>query len=526
MNYIDVTIIIGSLVVVVLVGLLASRGQDKSAKGYFLASGKMPWWLIGAGFVATSVSSEQIVGTVGATYTHGMGIANWEWFAPNKFFIIVIFIPLYLKNRITTIPDLLSRRYGSLCADIYSWVMLVAYIFIFMPPVLYGGSLAFSELAGWNFHVVLWTTVILVGLYTVQGGLKAVMWTDAVQCVMLIGGGVLLFFIALSQIYGGWGAMVEATPERFHLYHPPGDEMSPFLGFMAATVGLFLFYSAGSQVMIQRVLSARSTWDGMMGILFSCFINLLRPLVTCFLGLVVFHWIHVMHMAEPLENADTTFPFVLANMAPDWGLRGIVLTGFLAAVMSTISSLSNSTATIFSLDVYRKLINRDAPDSRVVAVGKLVSLGSLVVAGIVAPYIEHIGMFQYFQKGVTYLATPFICVILMGFFWKRSNNAAGLFGIVGGIIIQLAVVGLFWALDKKVHWLYSAFIAQVIIMCGMVIVSLFTAPPPREQWEPFRWTPDLLRNIEGSEGLRWYQTLKFWGLVFVAIWITLYWWFW
>ena len=263
-----------------------------------------------------------------------------------------------------------------------------------------------------------------------------------------------------------------------------------------------------------------------MGILFSCFINLLRPLVTCFLGLVVFHWIHVMHMAEPLENADTTFPFVLANMAPDWGLRGIVLTGFLAAVMSTISSLSNSTATIFSLDVYRKLINRDAPDSRVVAVGKLVSLGSLVVAGIVAPYIEHIGMFQYFQKGVTYLATPFICVILMGFFWKRSNNAAGLFGIVGGIVIQLAVVGLFWALDKKVHWLYSAFIAQVIIMCGMVIVSLFTAPPPREQWEPFRWTPDLLRNIEGSENLRWYQTLKFWGLVFVAIWITLYWWFW
>ncbi len=137
MNAIDAAIIVGSLVVVVLVGLLASRGQDKSAKGYFLASGKMPWWLIGAGFVATSVSSEQIVGTVGATYTHGMGIANWEWFAPNKFFIIVIFIPLYLKNRITTIPDLLSRRYGPLCADIYSWVMLVAYIFIFMPPVLY-----------------------------------------------------------------------------------------------------------------------------------------------------------------------------------------------------------------------------------------------------------------------------------------------------------------------------------------------------------------------------------------------------
>ena len=526
MNAIDATIIVGSLVVVVLVGLLASRGQDKSAKGYFLASGKMPWWLIGAGFVATSVSSEQIVGTVGATYTHGMGIANWEWFAPNKFFIIVIFIPLYLKNRITTIPDLLSRRYGPLCADIYSWVMLVAYIFIFMPPVLYGGSLAFSELTGWGFHVVLWTTVILVGLYTVQGGLKAVMWTDAVQCVMLIGGGVLLFFVALSQIDGGWGAMVEASPERFHLYHPPDNEMSPFLGFLAATVGLFLFYSAGSQVMIQRVLSARSTWDGMMGILFSCFINLFRPLVTCFLGLVVFHWIHVMKMAEPLENADTTFPFVLANMSPDWGLRGIVLTGFLAAVMSTISSLANSTATIFSLDIYGKLINRNAPDSRVVAVGKTVSLLSLILAALVAPYIEHIGMFKYFQKGVTYLATPFICVILMGFLWKRTNNAAGLFGIIGGIVIQLALVGTFYSLGIELHWLYIAFIAQVIIMAGMFAVSLVTLPPSRQQWEPFLWTPALLRNIEGGENLRWYQTMKFWGLVFLVVWLVLYWWFW
>ena len=523
MSTIDVAIIACSLVVVVLVGLWASRGQDRSARGYFLASGRMPWWLIGAGFVATSVSSEQIVGTAGATYTHGLGIANWEWFAPNKFLIILIFVPIYLKNRITTIPDLLSRRYGPRCADIYSWVMLVAYVLIFMPPVLYGGSLAFSELTGWDFYAVLWTTVVLVALYTVHGGLKAVMWTDAVQCVMLIGGGMLLFCVALAQIPGGWGAMVEASPDRFHLYHPPQDEMAPFLGFLAATVGLFLFYSAGSQVMIQRVLAARSTWDAMMGILFSCFINLFRPLVTCFLGLIVFHWIHVMNRAQPLENPDTTFPFALANMTPDWGLRGIVLTGFLAAVMSTISSLANSTATIFSLDVYKRLIHPDANDDRVVAVGKAVAMLSLVVAGLVAPFIEHVGLFRYFQKGVTYLATPFIAVILMGFFWKRSNYAAGLFGIVGGLLIQLAVVAGFYQLGIRLHWLYLGFIAQVAIMAGMLAVSLVTAPPAREQWEPFLWTPSLLKHIDGGERRPWYQTLVFWGIVFVIVWSLLYW---
>lgn len=526
MNAVDIAIIIVSLAVVVFVGLWASRGQEASARGYFLASGKMPWWLIGAGFVATSVSSEQIVGTVGATYTHGMGIANWEWFAPNKLIIVLVFIPIYLRNRITTIPDLLSRRYGPLCADIYSWVMLVAYVFIFMPPVLYGGSLAFSELTGWNFYVILWATVVLVAAYTVQGGLRAVMWTDAVQCVMLIGGGMLLFCIALWQIPGGWSAMVEASPERFHLYHPPDDPMAPFLGFLAATVGLFLFYSAGSQVMIQRVLSARSTWDGMMGIIFSCFINLLRPLVTCFLGLVVFHWVHVMQMAEPLENDDTTFPFALATLAPEWGLRGIVLTGFLAAVMSTISSLSNSTATMFSLDVYRKLINAEADDRHAVRVGKAAALFSLVVAGLVAPQIENFGLFKYFQTGVTYLATPFISVILMGFFWKRANYPAGVFGIVGGIAIQAGLVAVLHAWGVELHWLYIAFMAQVIIMVGMLLVSLAGPPPPREQWEPFYWRPSLLRHIDGAEGRPWWQTLRFWGFVFIVVWLFLYLWFW
>ncbi len=528
MQALDITIVGVSLVVVVAVGLWASRRQEKTARGYFLASGKLPWYIIGGAFVSTSVSSEQIVGTDGAAYTNGMGVANWEWFVlPVYTPLMVFFIPIYLKNRVTTVPELLGRRYGPLCADAYSWIMLVAYVFVFMVPVLYGGSLAFSELTGWSFHAVLWLIVALVGAYTIKGGLASVVWTDAIQCVMLIGGGLLLFFVALSQIDGGWSAMVEANPDRFHLYRPAGDETAPFLGLVFATFGVFLFYSAGNQVMVQRILGARSTWDGLMGIVFASYINFIRPLVTCFLGFVVYHWIHVMHRAEPLEHADMAFPFALSQLAPDWGLRGIVLTGFLAAVMSTISALANSTATIFSLDVYRKIISPEADDRRTVLVGRLASFTALALAGIVAPAVRHFGgIFQYFQTGVTYLATPFITAMLVGILWRRATYAAGIFCVVGGLIIQLAVaIGLPLA-GIHLHWLYCGFIAQVIIVIGMVVVSLMTAPPSEEQWKPYRWSPSLLKQYAEDDPKPWYARVWLWMGLYAVIWFYLYWQFW
>src|SRR5688500_1895071 len=192
MNAIDLLIVVLSLAIVLAVGLWASRRRDQSAEAYFLASGRLPWWIIGSAFVSTSVSSEQIVGTTGAAYRHGMVIANWEWWTlPTYALLIVLFIPLYLRNRVTTVADFLDRRYGPLCRDIYSWVMLAAYVLVFLVPVLYSGSLAVAQLMGWNLYAVLWGMVVLVAAYTVKGGLIAVMWTDAVQCAMLVGGGLI-----------------------------------------------------------------------------------------------------------------------------------------------------------------------------------------------------------------------------------------------------------------------------------------------------------------------------------------------
>jgi SSS family solute:Na+ symporter len=524
----DLAIITASIVLSVTVGFWASRRVEKTTRGFFLASGRMPWWLIGAAFVSTSVSSEQIVGTVGAAYKYGMGIANWEWWClPTYTLVMVFFIPLYLKNRVTTVPELLSRRFGPVCADIYTYVILFAYVFLFLTPALYGGSVTFSRLTGWPQAAVLALIALLVGSYTILGGLSSVMWTDALQCVLLILGGVALYFVALGHIPGGWSAMVQAAPERFHLYHPPGDAQAPFLGLLAATFGVFLFYQSTNQVMIQRILAARTTWDGMLGIVFAGFINLLRPLITCLLGLIVYHWIEKMGQAPSLlpDRQDQVFPFALDVFAPS-GLRGLILAGFVAAVMSSTSALANAVGTLFSLDIYRRWFQPQASDRQLILSGRIASGVALLLACFAAPLVARVGIFKYFQTGVTYMATPFVSVILLGILWRRTNYYAALAGLIGGLVIQIGLALALWMLHIQLNWLYIGAIAQVLTMALIVSVSLATAPAPQKNWEPFLWRPAVLAQYDEGDPRPWYQQIKLWFFLYALLWCAVYWRFW
>ena len=522
----DVTIVVVATLAVVLIGLLAARKVERTTQGYFLASGNMSWWLIGAGFVSTSVSSEQIVGTIGATYQGGLAIANWEWWClPTYLLLMIFFIPMYLRNKIMTVPELLNRRFGPACGVIYSAVILFGYTFVFLPPVLYGGSLTLSELTGWPQWYVLIGISVLTGSYTLLGGLSSVMWTDAIQCVMLIGGGIILFFVALDQIPGGWDAMVEAAPERFHLYQPPSDPEAPFLGLVLASFGVFLFYQSSNQVMIQRILSARSTWDGMMGILFAGFINIARPLVTCLLGLIVYHWVDVLHRGPSLlpDNQDQAFPYALQVFAPS-GLRGIILAGFFAAIMSTVSSLVNAIATIFSLDVYHQFWRKSAGDRELIITGQVSGGAALLIASLMAPFVASVGLFTYFQTGITYMATPFISVLLMGIFWRRTSYWGAIAGLIGGIIIQITLVFLFWIWGVSLHWLYVGAIAQVLTMLLITLVSEYSPKPAPEQVKPFLWRPAWLRQLNEETRCRpWWQKISLWLGLYILAWGYIYW---
>jgi SSS family solute:Na+ symporter len=234
-----------------------------------------------------------------------------------------------------------------------------------------------------------------------------------------------------------------------------------------------------------------------------------------------------MDQAPPLDDCDQAMPFALQVFAPEWGLRGIVLAGFLAAVMSTLSSLVNSIATIFAFDVYGKLIEPNAPDRKLVKLGQAASIVALLVAGLASPIVGHFGgIFMYFQRAITYLATPFASVILMGVIWKRTNYAAGLFGIVGGLIIQvLTVLGLN-ALHVELNWLYVAFIAQIITIGGMIAVSVATASPSEAQWQPFLWRPALLRDRDETTHRPWYARVWLWFSIYAIVWVIVYRWLW
>ena len=503
-----------------------ARTKQDSA-GYFLASDRLPWWFIGSAFVSTSVSSEQIVGTVGAAYQHGMAIANWEWWClPTYTLLLLLFIPVYLKNRIATVPEFLSKRFGPLCGDIYSWVMLAAYVLVFQVPVLYGSTLVFSKLTGWSFFAVLWGTVALVGLYSIKGGLASVMWTDAVQCVMLLGGGIILYFVAIANIPGGWAATVARQSRSASIFIVRRMIPSPFPGLITGSLRFSVL--PGEQPGDDPACAGRPLdWDGMMGIVFAGFINLFRPLVTCFLGFIVYFWVNQLHRAPPLENQDLAFPFALTEFASGYGLRGIILAGFLAAVMSTVSALANSTATIFALDIYKRVIRKEADDRQTVRVGQSASLLALVIAALLCPAVAKLGAFyRYFQTGVTMLATPFISVFLLSMLWKRANFRGAVFGLIGGLVIQCAVAFGAPMIGIKLHWLYAAFIAQVIIMAGVVAVSLATAPPDEERVAPFVWRPALLASANVDAARPWYQSIRFWFGLYAVIWFCLYWRFW
>ena len=495
---------------ILLVGIVwwSSRKQ-KTAADYFLAGREVAWFVVGCSLLASNIGSEHIVGLAGNGASSGMAMAHWELHAWVMILLAWVFVPFYYRSGVFTMPEFLERRFSSKTRWVLSIVSLVAYVFTKVSVTVYAGALVFKTLLPDTFGspenafwIGAFTTVILTGIYTIFGGLRAVVYTEVAQTGLLLVGSIFITFFGLNLL-GGWGElkiMAAANAENFALWRPLSDPDFPWLGILIASPVVGIWYWCTDQYIVQRTLAAKSLQDARRGAIFGGFLKVWPVFIFLVPGLIGWALHQKGLIAIPLKadgaiDGDTVFPTMVATLLPA-GLRGIVVAGLLSALMSSLASLFNSCATLFTVDIYAKL-RPNASQARLVGVGRFAT-GVVVVLGIlwipIMPAISQGGLYQYLQSVQGYLAPPITAVFLLGLFSRRINSQGALTGLLAGFALgmfKLAVqagVGSGWTTGPEFlvwlgnfNFLYYSGVLFLISIGIVVGVSFATAPPSAAQ---------------------------------------------
>ncbi len=469
---IDIAVIAAYACVVIALGLYAGRKQA-SGTDFFLASRESTWPVVGLSLLASNISSATLIGLAGAAYISGIAVYNYEWMATVILvFFCIFFLPFILRAKIYTMPEFLERRYSRPIRVYFSALTIFLSVFVDKAATLYGGALMLSLILP---GVPLWVTVAmlagLAGIYTIVGGLKAVLYTEVVQAVILLGASVVLASFAYSKV-GGWDHVVtHVAAAKLSLFRPVDDKFLPGLGVLVGVPILGFYFWCTNQFMVQRVLSAKSVEHGRWGSLFAGLLKL--PV----LFLMVLPGTFAILLYPGLKNADSVYPTLIFDLLPT-GLLGLVVAGFLAAIMSATASTFNSAATLFTMDFVRHW-HPEMEGKRLVRTGRLATLGFLVIAVIIAPQIVRFGsVWQYLQSMLSYTSPPIVAVFLWGLFWPRANARGASWAIYTGLVLG---VGLFVAINVTesfyLHFLYVAPLLLIASSIALVAGSL-GAPAP------------------------------------------------
>ncbi|WHI47994.1 sodium:solute symporter [Microbulbifer sp. VAAF005] len=480
---VDATILVVYFVFTIVLGLFLSRRHD-TAEDYFLAGRKMVWPLIGLSLFASNISSTTLIGLAGDAYSTGIAVFNYEWMAAVILvFFAVFYLPTILRSRIYTMPEMLERRFNSTARTYFSGLTIFLNIVVDTAGSLYAGALVmkliFPELPIWTTISIL---AVIAGIYTICGGLAAVIYTDTIQALLLIFGSILISIFALDRA-GGWENVVsQVSAEQLSLIRPIGDSSVPWLGLITGVTLLGFYFWCTNQFMVQRVLSAKDVNHGRWGALFAGLLKL--PV----LFIMVLPGTMAIVIFPELERADMVYPTLLFELLPV-GILGLVLAGFVAALMSQIDSTLNSASTLVTMDFVRKFFP-GLNQHQLMRVGQLVTFIFMILAVLWAPQIESFGsLFQYLQKVLSYAVPPVLALFLIGFFWRGANSkgaiATLLLGTLGG-------VGLFFVNEvfdwTNLHFLYIAPILFVFCSLVLVIASLLYPTEISEEAKSFTWS--------------------------------------
>ena len=430
------------------------KKEQTSSKDYFLAEGSLTWWAIGASLIASNISAEQFIGMSGSGFKMGLAIATYEWMAAITLVIVaVFFMPVYLKNKIFTMPQYLNKRYNSNVAMIMAVFWLLLYVLVNLTSILYLGALAISSISGLNLTFCMVFLAIFAVMITL-GGMKVIGYTDVIQVFFLILGGLITTYLALNLVatefgsegvLNGFNLMREKAGDHFHMIFDKSNPNYMDLPGLSVLIGGMLIinlnYWGCNQYITQRALGADlKTARG--GILFAAFLKLLMPIIVVLPGIAAFvlyqngHF-HTEMLQDGSVNPDRAYP-ILLNLLPV-GLKGLSFAALTAAIVASLAGKANSIATIFTLDIYKTKLNIDADEKKLVRIGKLTIVTAMVIAVVVAPFlgIDKKGGFQYIQEYTGFVSPGVFAMFILGFFWKKTTSNAALFATIGGFILSI-----------------------------------------------------------------------------------------
>lgn len=500
-------IVFGAYCALILgIGLWVSRdkkGHEKSAEDYFLAGKSLPWWAIGASLIAANISAEQFIGMSGSGFAIGLAIASYEWMAAITLLVVgKYFLPIFIKKGIYTIPEFVEKRFSTNLKTILAVFWLALFVFVNLTSVLYLGARALDTIIGTGDNSLMVTSIIGLGLfaaaYSLYGGLSAVAWTDVVQVVLLIFGGLVTTYLALSHVvpsgnvFDGLAHVMEVAPQKFSMILDKGEIIDPngkdawwdLPGLAVLIGGMWvanLYYWGFNQYIIQRTLAAKSLEESQKGIVFAAFLKLLLPLIVVIPGIVAF--VLNSDASGNLTSAtvdpsfittegtianDNAWPWLIQKFVPA-GVKGLVLAALAAAIVSSLASMLNSTATIFTMDIYRPYINRAATDKQTVNVGRITAGVALIIAMVIAPKLGNLGQaFQFIQEYTGVFSPGILAVFLAGLFYKRATNKAAIWGVVASIPIAM-----YFKVGPK-EWSDAAIFVTLPFLHQMMITAILS----------------------------------------------------
>jgi SSS family solute:Na+ symporter len=571
LHYLDWLAIGAFILTLFVIGFITGKKERDTAQDYFLAGRKLPWYVVGSSFVAANISSEHLIGMIGSTFIFGICTAFFSWANIAAYsFLIWLFIPFLIASKTFTIPEFLEKRFNPFIRQFFAIVTLITNIFAFLAAVLYGGTIAFQEI----FDTPFWPTVIIMAVFAgslaIYGGLSSSSWSSLPTIFILIIGGFIVTILGLNSLAGevggsgiveGFKVMIErnqATSGQWKLAaeaaaeHMPQqyDRMSvklpinhplvPWINWFFIIFTVSIWYNALNQFMVQRVLGAKNSYHARMGVILAGFLQAILPVIIVLPGLILFAMkpdIMLQDWADVKPEADQGFIYMVKTLVPV-GLCGLVLAALFGAIQSTVNAVVNSTSTVLTMDIYKRMFHKNATDKQMVKFGIISSIVILALSIVTAGFIKSLNtsLFVYIQQFFAFFAPPFAAIFLLGILWKRINGKGASAAVSIGFIV--AVILKTWELKADLpgyltfylpgdmpSWLVpfynQAAMVWIFSVLVCIVVSYITNPPSAEQvtdklvinWQKI--------NIFNDLGDKWYKSVVFWWVVLTLLVVSL-----